>query len=306
MEKAILDTDIGTDIDDAFALVLMAKSRAFDLLGVTTVYRNALLRAKLAKALLKSAGFPSVPVFAGVDDPFIQSPEKIEPPQCKQHYGADGKYVPPQCLPEFDAEPVESMHAVDFIIEACRREEHVHIFTIGALTNVAMALRKAPDIASKITLTIMGGCRKKIQLDEAIGPDFLPEWNILCDPEALKIVFDTVRVPKMVGLDVTLDCVMPQPLLEKVRRSDLGKTFNRLIDQWAAYYSASCPVLNDPLAIASALCGCVSFERLNMDVVLEGKHRGSVVDSANGVPVDVALGVDTGAFFALFEKIVLQ
>ena len=79
MREIILDTDIGSDIDDAFALVLAARCKQIKLLGVTTLYRNADLRARLARLLLDECGRKDVPVSAGIDAPLIQIPEEAEP-----------------------------------------------------------------------------------------------------------------------------------------------------------------------------------------------------------------------------------
>ena len=68
--KIILDTDIGDDIDDSFALLLMLESHQFDVLGVTTVFRNTKKRAKMAKQLIKSLGY-DVEVYPGCNNPLI-------------------------------------------------------------------------------------------------------------------------------------------------------------------------------------------------------------------------------------------
>ena len=73
-KKYIIDTDIGDDVDDAFAVMLAAKSE-MDLLGITTVFRNSKQRAQMAQYLLRLIGHEEIPVYAGVDKPFLQ---KIE------------------------------------------------------------------------------------------------------------------------------------------------------------------------------------------------------------------------------------
>ena len=77
MYKVFLDTDIGDDIDDAFALLLCLNSSEVELIGVTTVFRNAVARAKMAKALAKSKGFTDLKVYAGEDNPIKTVPEDI-------------------------------------------------------------------------------------------------------------------------------------------------------------------------------------------------------------------------------------
>ena len=70
MTRIIIDTDIGDDIDDAYAIALAVKMQKFDILGVTTVYRNSEQRAKIASALLTALGRGDVGVYAGRDYPY--------------------------------------------------------------------------------------------------------------------------------------------------------------------------------------------------------------------------------------------
>ena len=70
-EKYIIDTDIGDDVDDAFAVMLAAKSQ-LNVVGITTVFRNAMQRAKMAKYLLRLIGREDIPVIAGIDTPIVQ------------------------------------------------------------------------------------------------------------------------------------------------------------------------------------------------------------------------------------------
>ena len=80
MMKYIIDTDIGDDVDDAFAVMLAAKS-PMDMLGITTVFRNAKQRAQMAQYLLRLIGREDLPVYAGVDKPFLQRIEYLLPPE---------------------------------------------------------------------------------------------------------------------------------------------------------------------------------------------------------------------------------
>ena len=142
MEKILLDTDIGSDIDDAFALALIIKSPEIKLLGVTTVSGDTAARARLAAKFLWEAGgkWRQVPVVAGPQE----SAQPIE-----QTHWADG-FVSPQILKE---------RAVDFM----RREVHrypgqITLIAIGELTNVAAFIKADPQAAKKIKrTTLMGG-----------------------------------------------------------------------------------------------------------------------------------------------------
>ena len=93
LQKVILDTDIGDDIDDSFALLLLLESKAFDVLGVTTVFRNAEKRAYMAKELIDSLGY-DVKVYPGEDFPIKPKIEDLIDPKIKAKEVLDekGKY----------------------------------------------------------------------------------------------------------------------------------------------------------------------------------------------------------------------
>lgn len=294
MTKFILDTDIGTDIDDAFALIYLLKKKCA-LAGVTTVFRNSARRARLCKAIMDSMGAVPVEVYAGIDRPFVQRPEDIEPPQCRQDYDENGVYIPPQCSDEYERYSVPEKSAVQFIVDTCRAEERVELIAIGALTNIAAALRIAPDIANKARLTLMGGCLKKLSLNGE-PEHFVAEWNILCDPEAAHIVFTSGISVRMVGLDVTLDCALESDRFSEIKRLNICPILNKLVERWAAYYNASTPVLFDPVAVASVFCNCLRFERKKMRIGLEGELRGVTMESDEGNEISVAVARDDVCF----------
>ena len=113
MKKIIIDTDIGDDIDDAYALVSAVNMQCFEILGVTTVYRNSLQRAKIASALLKAMGRQEVGVYVGNDYPYCEQ-FCIEP---FEESLPDGRPVIPHYAPEFEHMPVCSQPAAEFIAE---------------------------------------------------------------------------------------------------------------------------------------------------------------------------------------------
>ncbi len=321
MERIILDTDIGDDIDDAFALTLAVRSPELSLAGVTTVFRNAERRARLALKLLSTLGVSGAPVLAGCDNPFVESFRVQE----RDTWDPQGRFVPCQYAMEYDgiALPSEE-HAVDFIIRTVREQPgQIVLVTIGPLTNVGMALRKAPEIASRIkSITMMGGWRS----------ENAPEWNILCDPEAAWIVF-TAGVPiTMVGLDVTLRCSLSTQEVERLRQAGsegLGLLYE-MTQKWIAHSGAHNPILHDPLAVATLIDeSVVRFEPRLVQVALEGAQRGCTLTrtpplgrgstppelsqdrhSAKGMPeqpaVRVASMVEAARFKSLFLERILK
>ena len=296
--KVILDTDIGDDIDDAIALALLLNSDEVELLGVTTVFRNAFKRAEMAKYFITINGY-DIPVYAGMDQPLKQDVSLIVPSEIKQREKIDeyGKYLIPQYLPEMKDAKVEPGNAVDFLIKKVHEYPHeVIILAVGPLTNIAMALTKDPSIIPLIReIRIMGGY-----------PDcHYPEWNILCDPEAAAIVYQSNVNLYAVGLNVTLQCELDSTrmkALEKVSENG-SKLLKTMLEKWFAHYRFKTPVMHDPLTAASILMPCVVFERAPYYVDLDVK-RAHTIKSENGNEVFCATSVDTNMFFKLlFERV---
>ncbi|WP_321003926.1 nucleoside hydrolase [Eisenbergiella porci] len=242
-QKIIIDTDIGDDIDDAFALALAVHSPELELVGITTVFRNSEIRAKIAKALLSSYGREDIPVCAGMDIPLLQEFSDRD----NDIFDDKGRLIPCQydcdIMKDFMA---EAEWGPDFIIRSILENPgQITLIPIGPLTNVAAAIRKCPEIVSKIKkIVLMGG---------AFHEDF-PEWNILCDPEAARIVFTSGADIYAVGLDVTMKCRLT---MEQVRQfealsSDGSVILSRMMKSWFEHYRFECPVLHDPLTV-----GCV-------------------------------------------------
>ncbi len=145
--RLIVDCDPGQD--DAVALVVAAAYG--DLVGITTVGGNAPLADVTRNALLTCQLFGlDVPVYAGESRPL-----KAEPLHAPEIHGTSGFDGP--ALPEL-AREAEDVHAVDYLIETIRSEEGLWLVPIGPATNVATALRRAPDLAGRLSgVSYMGG-----------------------------------------------------------------------------------------------------------------------------------------------------
>jgi len=172
----LFDTDIGTDIDDAYALALILKSPELDLVGVTTVSGDAVARARLAAKLLAVAGGAAakIPVYAGTS---------TGTQYMKQAEWATG-FTSPALHPEGGVAFMRQQ------IEA--RPGQLTIVAVGELTNVAALLRSSPDIAKKIKgIALMGGA---VRRGGQPGSAPQPEWNIKSNAAAAKTVF-TSGVP---------------------------------------------------------------------------------------------------------------
>jgi purine nucleosidase len=309
IRKVIIDTDIGDDIDDALAIALALKSPEIELVGITTVYKNTELRKQLALKLLKIYGRSDIPAAAGIGMPLINR--------------VDCTSVP--CQFEAVEELIEdicSMNAVDFIIDSLRNNNNITIITIGALTNLAAAIIKEPEIMKKANLVMMGG----------IVTNPYPEGNINTDPEAARIVFESGMAITMVGLDVTLKCSMNEEHVRKLfeSRDSRHQFLSRLIKIWNVKYLVpilrgwgmeideekfqASPALHDVLAVGF-LIGSTLFKTRPAKILVEtrGEYtRGVTVESinvfngkANGYNADVCIDVDAERFLELIiERII--
>lgn len=188
MTKLLLDCDPGHD--DAVALLLAA--RHLDLVGITTVHGNSSLdnTTRNALALLDLAGI-DVPVARGCAAPLVGTATYA--PDIHGKSGLDGATLP------VPTRRVIDQHAVDFIIaQAERHKGELVIAVVGPQTNLALALRREPRLATWLReVSVMGGSTTTGNVTPAA------EFNIYCDPEAASVVFASGVPIRMVGLNVT-------------------------------------------------------------------------------------------------------
>jgi purine nucleosidase len=201
MKHIILDTDIGTDVDDAMALSLAALSPELDILGVTTVHADAPLRARIARKILALCGRTDIPVIPGASLPLKMPlpPNFTWMPTLRGHEGV-GILSDEERTPTQDLEKTRD-DAADFIIEQARQHPGcLSLVTIGALTNVGRALQKEPRLADWISdITLMGGT---VDAQRFPFPPML-ETNLNADPEAARLVFETDIPKTLVPMEVT-------------------------------------------------------------------------------------------------------
>ena len=189
----IIDTDPGQD--DAVAILLALASPEINLLGITTVAGNVplALTQENARKICDLAGRTDMQVFAGLDRPLVRPLVTAE--HVHGRTGLDGPVLPD---PET---PLQEQHAVDYIIDTLRREPagSVTLAPIGPLSNIAMAMQRAPDIIPRIRqIILMGGAYFEVG---NITP--AAQFNIYVDPHAAQIVFASGVPVTMMPLDVT-------------------------------------------------------------------------------------------------------
>jgi purine nucleosidase len=228
----VLDTDIGTDVDDVFALGTLLGSPEVRLVGCTTVYGDVRLRARLAARMLRSAGRSDVPVVCGERETLAGLPIMWG--------GWEGV-----AQPGLDAEPIdESPRAVEFLAERARAYPgELDVIAIGPLTNVATAIRRYPDFAGHLhRLVVMGGW---------FGEERRVEHNFACDPVAVQIVLEAGIPMTVTGLEITGQASFGYDELGRI--VDTGTELARFVEAEARNYwttrdvPASSP--HDPLAL---------------------------------------------------------
>jgi purine nucleosidase len=264
MRHVILDTDIGTDVDDLLALVFMAKAPELCLEGVTTVHGDTLLRAKIASVTCAKLGLPDLPVVPGVRETLSGRP--IFWP------GHEGENIS-----EIEHTQVEtSISAQQFLIELSEKySDELEILAIGPLTNLARTIICCPEFSSRVKrLYLMGG---------AYWIDY-PEHNIEMDVLAAKIVFESGIPTTAIGLDVTLKVWFTETHLEQVRNlpNGLGEMLEDQIRRWWKFLGMNQNNPHDPLAaLAMVRPDLFCFERCSVSICMERDRRGHVIRQNN-------------------------
>lgn len=239
-QKVIFDTDIGDDIDDAFALGLAVSSPELRILGVTTAWGNTGLRAQLASRMLCDLGLSDIPVSAG---PRTDSTNAFTQARWASQYKA-----PEQGWPD----------AITFTLDQIRRyPNQITLIAIAPLSNIGKLIDTDPDTFRKLKrVVMMGGSIYRRYGDLGYTPDRgpEPEYNIKMDVPAAKKLFASGVPLYVMPLDST------QLKLQEVERniifthsSPLTDDLTLLYHQWSAATQNPTPTLFDAMAVAYAI-----------------------------------------------------
>lgn len=232
MRKLILDTDIGSDVDDALALALILGSEQINLLGITTVYGDTSLRAKIAMHLCKLVHRP-IPTFPGATEALSGRKTWIS--------GNEGKG-----FSNLDSFHVSSTNAKDFMIEAINHlPNQVDILAIGPLTNIALAISKSPNFAKHIKhLWIMGGDFTQVKV----------EHNFKCDVSAAKIVLESDIPISILDLPSSQKTILTLVEIERIKCAGaLGPILYSEILSWIQPRDQDWTTPHDPIAALSLI-----------------------------------------------------
>lgn len=207
LHRVIMDTDIGTDVDDLLALGVLLGSPEIQIEGVTTVYGDVDLRARMVLKTLALARRNGIPVHTGIGKPLLG----LDPVYWPGHEGI-GLIDPDDILPA-----PSPGHAVDFLIRHIMDNPgEITLLAVGPLTNVATAFILEPRLAGSLKrLVLMGG-----KIKTSINNEGPAEHNIKCDPEAAHVVFASGAPIEVVPLDVTLHATITQSGVNRLRERD--------------------------------------------------------------------------------------
>jgi len=296
VSDVIIDTDIGTDVDDAYAVLLAISSPELNVRGVTLVHGDVDLRAEIAAKLLKLAGRPDIPLALGES-----SPMRTDRPVT--WLGHEGRGL--------DFSDVEDLslakeHAAEFIARAA--DEHpgeVVLVTIGPLTNAGVLLRDFPREASKLR-----GMVAMASTFNGFGPENAGrEHNASVDPEAFELVLQSGIPTLVVGLNVTLQTALNRSHLAQIGAS--GTSLSRLMvymtEDWLRVIGRDVAHMHDPLAVAASFdSGVVALIPVKADASKERAGFVTYHEAGPESPIRICTAVDTARFDGLFYPRILR
>ncbi|MCU1586400.1 MAG: nucleoside hydrolase [Microbacteriaceae bacterium] len=300
-KKIILDCDPGHD--DAIALILAHGNPEIELLAVTTVHGNQTIEkvTRNALAVARIAGITGVPFAAGASRPLVRTAEVAD--SIHGESGLDGPVLPSPLT------EVDPRHAVDLIIDTIMENPPATVTLVptGALTNIALAVRKEPRIAERVKeVVLMGGGYHGGNWSAAA------EFNIVIDPEAAHIVFNEKWKLTMVGLDLTHQALATPDVVAAIAAVGTGPSrfVVELLEFFAESYRTAQgfehPPVHDPCAVALVIDPTVmTVARVPLNVELTGTLTlgMTVADFRAEAPADctthAALALDHAKFWSL-------
>ncbi len=275
----VLDTDIGSDIDDAFALAMVIQSKGLELKAVTTVSADTRARARIAAKMLAEAKLEDIPVAAG---------EPSEKPPFAQARWAEN----------FTGRSLVADSAVDVLKKTIDHEHgRMVVIAIGPLTNIAALLKRYPAEDKQIReIVLMGG---SIARGYTNGSGPTAEYNIAADAASAQVVFASGIPIRMAPLDATARLQLDDAHREAIfaRHTPLTESLRALYVLWGE----PTPTLHDPLAVSllsdPTLC---QTQHLDIQIGHDGFTRKVSVGSPNGV---VALETEPARFMNYYVSL---
>lgn len=309
-QKIIFDTDPG--IDDAMALLFAQASDAIDLIGITTTYGNASVEQTTRNAvyLKQRFGF-DCPIHMGLGGPLHALPEQA----AYFVHGHDGLGDAGFEIPPLSSDVGDAVQFIIDTVDAYPGE--ITLVAVGRMTNLAVALTKAPRIAQKVKeVVIMGGAIGRHGWGGNVTP--VAEANIIGDPHAADIVMRGEWMVTMVGLDVTMQTIMmPQHVEELAEKAgDAGQFIAKIAPLYQSFYASAYQLSGFAVHDSSALAYVIDPDLYTVElgairVATEGIAYGQTVFAKAGrrydaerwgspPPKQVCVDVDAEAMLSLY------
>ncbi|MED1576881.1 nucleoside hydrolase [Bacillus safensis] len=303
-KKLILDVDTG--IDDAIGILLAVKSKQFDMLGITTVCGNVSVDTATLNTckVLELVEADNIPVIKGSATPLLRAPHYEH-----RVHGEDG--IGGALKDAWPKKTADAGFAPDFIIEqVLQYSKQVTIVLIGPLTNLALAVKKCPELIHHVKEVIfMGGV---VQGQGNVTP--VAEFNTYADPEAAKLVLEA-GFPSLtqVGLDVTRQVLLTDGRIDAIQNETLAAYIRESTSIYRQRYFERNGVwacaMHDPLAVSLAINKeLVSTQAFHVEVETKSEFcDGQMICDFQHQwqkerNVQVCMDVDAEAFFDLLIK----
>ena len=231
--RLILDTDLGDDVDDAFALAQAVLHPGIDLVGVTACYGDTTFRARLVEGLLAAMGTSGIPVLAGPKTRFTDGTAVSTLMQSGEGFApeASGPYG----------------DAVDFLVETVMAAPGtITVCAVGPLTNIAAAMEREPGFAAAIKLlAIMGGTVPQGEEDQ--------DYNFYCDPGAAVRVVNSEAPIRLGSVQVTRQARFEPKHRTRLLETDstLARLLMAMFDQYIERRERDWTPLFDPATLGT-------------------------------------------------------
>jgi len=285
-----IDTDVGSDVDDALAIAYALRHPELELVGVSTVFGDVALRSRIAETLLALAGAHGIPVLSGLGAP-------LTPGRQGRMFGHEGLGMLDDATPRLaTTSNPDAERCIGSLARALEAAAPDALVAIGPLTNLG-ALAHAGHALPP--LTIMGG-----KIEDVLLPGMLPqipEWNWWCDPRSVAWVLGAPHTlpPRIVPAEVTYRTLLTDDDRARLAEGDsLARQLAQLCEQWLRAQrerlgsKAPRVMLHDPLAVATLVeprLAPFAPARIRID------EDGATRRETNGAAVEVATEVDNGA-----------
>jgi inosine-uridine nucleoside N-ribohydrolase len=283
-EKILLDTDIGSDIDDAICLAYLLAQPRCQLMGVTTVSGEAAKRARLVSALCRAAG-QDIPIYPGTEQPLLIHQRQPHVPQAAML----DRWQHDTDFPAYGA--------VEFMRQTIRANPgEITLLAIGPMTNVALLFAVDPEVPKLLKRLVMMVGVFTTQLPDS----GYREWNAMCDPHAIAMIYRTpVQVHRSIGLDVTRQVTMQADEVRARFQKGLLKPVLDFAEVW--FKEREVITFHDPLAATTIFDPDICpFMRGRVDVELSSPRLMGLTHwtQKDDGEHEITLEVDAARFFS--------